>query len=93
MPERLGPNLVSYARPSATKYPTERPLDILKFFIENCTLEGELVIDPCCGSGGHLVAAIQTNRRALGSDINPEAIKVTKSRLVLETSYETSQDT
>ena len=93
MPERLGPNLISYARPVATKYPTERPLDILKFFIENCTLEGELVIDPCCGSGGHLVAAIQTNRRALGSDINPEAIKVTKSRLVLETSHEGSQDT
>ena len=88
MPERLGPNLVSFQRPMSTKYPTERPLDLLKHFIEMCTLEGELVIDPCCGSGGHLVAAIQSGRRALGCDKNPEAIKVSKSRLVLETPHE-----
>ena len=90
MPERLGPNLVSFQRPMSTKYPTERPLDLLKHFIEMCTLEGELVIDPCCGSGGHLVAAIQSGRRALGCDKNPEAIKVAKSRLVLETPHETT---
>ncbi len=88
MPERLGPNIVSFQRPMSTKYPTERPLDLLKHFIEMCTLEGELVIDPCCGSGGHLVAAIQSGRRALGCDKNPEAIKVAKSRLVLETPHE-----
>ena len=86
MPERLGPNLVSYQRPTSTKYPTERPLDVVKHFIELCTLEGELILDPCCGSGSHLVAALQSNRRAIGCDLNPEAVKVTKSRLVLETS-------
>ena len=90
MPERLGPNIVSFQRPMSSKYPTERPLDLLKHFIEMCTLEGELVIDPCCGSGGHLVAAIQSGRRALGCDKNPEAIKVSKSRLVLETPHETT---
>jgi len=90
MPERLGPNMVSFQRPASSKYPTERPLDLLKHLIEMCTLKGELVIDPCCGSGGHLVAAIQTGRRALGCDKNPEALKVTKSRLVMETTHETA---
>ena len=90
IPERLGPNLVTFQRSNNTKYPTERPLDVVKHFIELCTLENELVLDPCCGSGSHLVAALQTNRRAVGCDINPEAIKVAKSRLVMETTNETS---
>jgi len=90
IPERLGPNLIAFQRPNNTKYPTEKPLDLIKHFIELCTLENELVLDPCCGSGSHLVAALQTNRRAVGCDINPEAIKVAKSRLVMETTNETS---
>jgi site-specific DNA-methyltransferase (adenine-specific) len=41
----------------------------------------DLVIDPFCGSGTTLVAAMLMNRRSVGIDISPEAVALTKSRL------------
>ena len=50
-------------------HPTQKPLALLKKLIEIFTDEGEVVIDPCAGSGSSLVAAIQTNRKAYGFEI------------------------
>lgn len=50
-------------------HPTQKPIALLKKLIEIFTDEGEVVIDPCAGSGSSLVAAIQTNRKAYGFEI------------------------
>lgn len=51
----------------ATKliHPHEKPLRLLRQLIEFSTEEGELVVDPFCGSGSTLRAAYETNRSCI----------------------------
>lgn len=65
-------------------YPTQKPLDLLRLLIDACCIEGGLVIDPFCGSGTTIVAAVQSGRKAIGIDINPDAVGITHKRLAGE---------
>jgi len=62
-------------------YPTQKPLALLELLIGACCPESGLVLDPFCGSGTTLVAARRLKRRALGIDINPDAVKIAQSRV------------
>ena len=53
-------------------HPTQKPVGLLKRLIELFTDEGEVVIDPCAGSGSSLVAAIELHRKAYGFEIDKE---------------------
>lgn len=56
-------------------HPTQKPVHILRKLIELFTDVGEVVIDPCAGSGSTLLAAKQLNRRAYGFEIKKEFVK------------------
>jgi site-specific DNA-methyltransferase (adenine-specific) len=49
-----------------------KPLWLLSRLVEDYSRPGDLVVDPCCGAGTTLVAALRSGRRAIGGDINPE---------------------
>lgn len=51
-------------------HPTQKPVKTLKKLIEILTDEGDVVIDPCCGSGTTLRAAYELNRSAYGFEID-----------------------
>lgn len=51
-------------------HPTQKPIGLLKKLIEIFTDEGDVVIDPCAGSGSTLVAATELNRKAFGFEID-----------------------
>lgn len=51
-------------------HPAQKPISVLKKLIEVCTDEGDVVIDPCCGSGSTLRAAYELNRSAFGFEID-----------------------
>jgi site-specific DNA-methyltransferase (adenine-specific) len=55
-------------------HPTQKPLNILKFLIETLTDTGDVVIDPCAGSGVTLLAAEQLGRRGIGFEIKKEFV-------------------
>lgn len=44
----------------------EKPVELLTKLIACSTLPGDMILDPCCGSGSSLVAAKEGKRRALG---------------------------
>lgn len=48
----------------------EKPVPLMKYLIECATLPNEFVLDPCCGSGSTIVAAKQSNRAALGIELD-----------------------
>ena len=50
-------------------HPTQKPVKLLKRLIEIFTDKGDVVIDPCAGSGTTLLAAAQCNRKAYGFEI------------------------
>lgn len=69
-------------------HPTQKPVPLLKKLIEIFTDEGDVVIDPCAGSGSTLLAAIELNRKAYGFEIKKdfydEAKKLIESKLTVK---------
>ena len=51
-------------------HPAQKPVAVLKKLIEIFTDEGDVVIDPCCGSGSTLRAAAELGRSAYGFEID-----------------------
>lgn len=62
-------------------HPATFPISLARKVIELFTHEGELVLDPFVGSGTTLVAASDTNRNAVGFDLNEEYIRLCGERL------------
>ena len=67
-------NCIDWERDENTEklHPTQKPVKLLKKLIEIFTDEGDIVIDPCAGSGSTLVAAIELNRKAYGFEIKKD---------------------
>ena len=63
------------------KYPTQKPLKLLERIIMVSSNQGDVVLDPFCGSGTTLVAANNLGRKYIGIDQNPEAISISRERL------------
>ena len=63
------------------KHPTQKPLYILERIIEASTNEGDLVLDPFCGSSTTGVAAKRLSRQYIGIDNNPEYLDLSVRRL------------
>ena len=62
-------------------YPTQKPILLLERIIELCTNEGDLVLDPFCGSGTTLVASKLLNRNFLGIDKSKDAVELSGARV------------
>lgn len=73
------------------KHPATFPISLAKKVIELFSHEGELVLDPFVGSGTTLVAAQDTNRNAVGFDLNSDYIKLCETRLSDQSFFNDSQ--
>ena len=62
-------------------YPTEKPEKLLERIIEMSSDEGDIVLDPVAGSGTSGVVAKRMGRNYILFDINPDAVKIAKSRI------------
>ena len=62
-------------------HPATFPISLATKVIELFTHEGELVLDPFVGSGTALVAAQDTNRNAVGFDLQSDYVDLSESRL------------
>lgn len=69
-------NWFEWKRDNSSQYPkihpTQKPVNLLKQLIEIFTDEGDVVIDPCAGSGSTLRAAAELDRKAYGFEISRE---------------------
>lgn len=63
-------------------HPTQKPVKLLEQLINLFTDPGEVVIDPCAGSGSTLLAATQCNRRAYGFEIKKNFYKDAKEKVL-----------
>ena len=64
-------------------HPTQKPVEVLKNLIEIFTDEGDVVIDPCAGSGTTLRACMELKRNSYGFEINKEFYKGAKEKMLV----------
>ena len=64
------------------KHPTQKPLYLLKKILLSSTREGDLVLDPFCGSGTTGVACKLLGRKFIGIDNDRDFIALAKERLI-----------
>ena len=61
---------------------TEKPQDILEFFLKYWTDEGDVVLDPTMGSGSTGVACKKLNRKFIGIELDETIFEVAKKRCI-----------
>ena len=62
------------------KHPTQKPLELLKRVILSSTKEGDLILDPFCGSSTSGIAAYMLNRRFTGIDTEKKYLDISINR-------------
>jgi len=72
---------VHYCNENRQKHPTQKPEGLIERMVLASTDKGDLVVDPFCGSGTTLRVCQQLERDAIGMEINPEYVSMTKDRL------------
>ncbi len=65
----------------AKKHPAPFPYQLAVDHILSWTNQGDLVLDPMCGSGTTCVAALDTMRRYIGIDISAEYCELAENRV------------
>lgn len=63
------------------EHPTEKPTALATRALYNSTMEGEAVLDIFSGTGGTMIAAEQTGRRARCMELEPGYVAVTLERM------------
>ena len=62
-------------------HPTQKPVDLLEYLIKTYTNEGELVLDFTMGSGSTGVAALNTNRKFIGIELDEKYFDIANKSL------------
>ena len=57
-------------------HPTVKPVALISDAIRDCSKQGDIVLDPFCGSGTILIAAERTGRKARALEIDPVYVDV-----------------
>ena len=68
-------------------HPAQKPVAVLKRLIEIFTDPGDVVIDPCCGSGSTLRAAMELGRSAYGFEIDKNFYSRAKNEMLVFENY------
>jgi site-specific DNA-methyltransferase (adenine-specific) len=63
-------------------HPTQKPVPLLERLIEIFTDMGDVVIDPCAGSGTTLLACANTGRRGYGFEIKKDFYKAATEKVL-----------
>ena len=77
-------NAIPYPRDTETikVHPTQKSVPLLRYLIELFTDKGDVVIDPCAGSGSTLLASAQCGRRAYGFEIKKDFYKLAREKVL-----------
>lgn len=77
-------NCIDYPRDTVTikVHPTQKSVPLIRRLIEIFTDKGDVIIDPCAGSGSSLLAAAQCGRKAYGFEIKKNFYKDAQEKIL-----------
>jgi len=62
-------------------HPTQKPLELVEYFIQTHSLEGDTILDNTFGSGTTAIACVNTNRNFIGIELNEDYYNIAKKRV------------
>lgn len=74
-------NILEYKKDYNGYHPTQKPVALLEDLIKTYSNKGDMVLDFTMGSGSTLVAAKNTNRHAIGIELDETYFKIAKERI------------
>jgi site-specific DNA-methyltransferase (adenine-specific) len=63
-------------------HPTEKPVELMKFYIENSSNQNDIVLDPFMGSGSTGAACLDLDRNFIGFEIDDSYYQIASDRLL-----------
>jgi site-specific DNA-methyltransferase (adenine-specific) len=66
---------------STEKHPAPFPLELAYRLVRMFSFWGDTVVDPFCGTGTTMLAAMKAGRNSIGIEIDPEYCRMTEERL------------
>ena len=68
-------------QPGKNNHPTVKPIKLMSYLITMGSREGDIVLDPFCGSGTTLLAARLLGRKFIGIELEEKYYEIAKERL------------
>jgi len=65
-------------------HPTQKPVELIQYLIKTYTMEEEVILDNCMGSGTTAVAALREKRHYIGFELNKEYYDIACKRIEQE---------
>ena len=62
-------------------HPTEKPIELMKFYIENSSSKNDVVLDPFMGGGSTGIASLNSNRNFIGFEIDENYFEIATNRI------------
>lgn len=73
--------ILEYAYDKDKLHPTQKPVALLEYLIKTYTDDGQTVLDMTFGSGSTGVACVNTDRRFIGIELDPDYFKIAEKRI------------
>ena len=73
--------IIKFPFEKRTVHPTQKPVALLEYLIKTYTLEGEMVLDNCMGSGSTGIACLNTGRHFIGIEKDDKYFAVALERI------------
>jgi len=74
----------SNRRKPLNHHPTVKPITLMRWLVRLVAPDGGTVLDPFCGSGSTLIAALREGRSAVGIELNEQYAEIAAKRLQQE---------
>jgi DNA modification methylase len=68
-------------KPEERFHPTQKPLALMLWILENYTKEGDTILDPFMGSGTTMVACVNTGRNGIGIERDETYFHIAERRI------------
>ena len=67
--------------PETGLHPTQKPVPLFEYLIRTYSNENDIILDNCMGSGTTAIAAINTNRKYIGFEIDKTYFDISQKRI------------
>ena len=79
--EKYKNSVLRFPNGGSKNHPTEKPLKLFEYLIKVSSNDGDIVCDPCLGSGTTALASLNLKRNFIAGDISRKFCNISKNRI------------